>query len=302
MRLSLLLTCAASAALLTGCTMTTPETTAEAPMTVEQPPEVELAAPIAKREPVTIEQVGRTRVDPYHWLKDDNWQEVMQDPTILRSDIRDYLVAENAFTKAKLEGPTTDLREKLFEEMRGRIKEDDSSLPDIDGPYAYLTRYRAGGEYPIIARKPAADIYNAEAPEEVLLDGDEMGKDKAYFRLVGASHSPDHKLIAYGVDDQGSEFYDIHFKDLETGEVLPFSIKSTYGAFVWGKNSDRIFWVERNDEARPSAVNMYKLGDEGSTEIYRETDPGYFVGVDEGAGDAVVERVAAQVEDAQASG
>lgn len=240
-----------------------------------------LVPPIAKRVPVTIEQVGRTRIDPYHWMKDDNWQTVMQDPTVLREDIREYLEAENAYTKAALEEPASALQEELFTEMRGRIKEDDSSLPDLDGPYAYLTRYRTGGEYPIIARKPAADIYNQEVEDEILIDGDALGEGKAYFSFGEVEHSPNHKLMAYAIDEQGSEFYDIHFKNLETGEILPFSIPRTYGDFVWGKNSDRIFWVERNEEARPSAVHMYVLGDEGSTEIYRETDPGYFVGVSE---------------------
>ncbi|MDJ0920407.1 MAG: S9 family peptidase [Henriciella sp.] len=237
--------------------------------------------PVADRIPETIEQVGRTRTDYYHWMKDDNWQAVMKDPSVLRADIRTYLEAENAYTKAVLEEPTKALQEELFQEMRGRIKEDDSSLPSIDGPYAYLTRYRTGGEYPILARKPAADIYNTEAEDEILLDGDVLGKDKAYFSFGEVAHSPDHKIIAYSVDEQGSEFYDIRFKNLETGELLPDLIEKTYGDFVWGAKSDRIFWVERNEEGRPAAIHQYKLGDTDSTELYREPDPGFFIGVSE---------------------
>lgn len=240
-----------------------------------------LTPPIAKREPKTFEQMGRTRVDPYHWMKDDNWQQVMQDPSVLRADIRDYLEAENAFTKAKLEDPLESLKEELFQEMRGRIKEDDSSLPSIDGPYAYLTKFRTGGEYPIIARKSAADIYNGDAEDEILLDGDVMGDGKPYFAFNDVGHSPNHRLIAYAVDEQGSEFYTIRFKDLETGETLPYTIEATYGSFVWGRNSDRIFWIERNDEGRPSAVHMYALGGAGSSELYREQDPGFFIGLSE---------------------
>ncbi|MEO1306197.1 MAG: prolyl oligopeptidase family serine peptidase, partial [Pseudomonadota bacterium] len=240
-----------------------------------------LTPPIAKRELETIEQVGRTRVDPYHWMKDDNWQQVMQDPTVLRADIREYLEAENAFTTTKLEEPLEGLKEELFQEMRGRIKEDDSSLPSIDGPYAYLTKYRTGGEYPIIARKPAADIYNEDAEVEILLDGDEMGKDKAYFAFNTVAQSPSHDVVAYAVDEQGSEFYTIRFKNVETGEMLPDVIENTYGSFVWGANSDRIFWIERNDEGRPAAVHMYALGGDGSVEIYREQDPGFFLSVSE---------------------
>ncbi len=286
MRLTSLLASAAATVLIAGCSTTNIETE---PVRADAPPinaEVEdasvtLTPPVAKRELKTIEQVGRTRVDPYNWMKDDNWQQVMQDPTVLRADIREYLEAENAFTKTKLEDPLDGLKEELFQEMRGRIKEDDSSLPSIDGPYAYLTKFRTGGEYPIIARKAAADIYNGEAEDEILLDGDAMGEGKAYFAFNDVEHSPNHKMIAYAVDEQGSEFYTIRFKNLETGETLPDVIENTYGSFVWGGNSDRIFWVERNDEGRPAAVHMYTLGGDGSTEIYREQDPGFFVGVSE---------------------
>lgn len=242
---------------------------------------VKLTPPIAKRDVKTIDQVGRTRVDAYHWMKDDNWQQVMQDPSVLRADIREYLEAENAYTKARLEDPLEGLKEELFREMRGRIKEDDSSLPSVDGPYAYLTKFRTGGEYPIIARKAAADIYNSDAEDEIMLDGDAMGEGKPYFAFNDVGHSPNHKIIGYAVDEQGSEFYTIRFKNLETGETLPDEIANTYGSFIWGKNSDRIFWIERNDEGRPAAVHMYVLGSDGSTELYREQDPGFFLGISE---------------------
>lgn len=287
MRFSSLLMGAASLAVLAGCTSI--ESVVTEPTVSETPPPIEkaevasvtLTPPVAKRDPKTIEQVGRTRIDPYNWMKDDNWQQVMQDPTVLRADIREYLETENAYTKAKLEDPLEGLKEELFQEMRGRIKEDDSSLPSVHGPYAYLTRYRKGGEYPIIARKAAEDIYDTDAEDEILLDGDAMGEGKAYFSFNDVEHSPNHKLIAYAVDEQGSEFYSIKFKNLETGEDLPDTIENTYGSLVWGANSDRIFWIERNDEGRPAAVHMYVLGGDGSTEIYREQDPGFFLSVSE---------------------
>ena len=287
MRLSFLLSGAASAIILAGCASTanikTEPVVVDAPPVLTEPEEssVTLSIPVAKRELTTIEQVGRTRVDPYHWMKDENWQQVMQDPSVLRADIREYLEAENAYTKAKLELPLDSLKDELFAEMRGRIKEDDSSLPSVHGPYAYLSRFRTGGEYPIIARKAAADIYNSEAKDEILLDGDAMGAGKPYFAFNDVEHSPNHSLIAYAVDEQGSEFYEIRFKNLETGEDLPDVIENTYGSFVWGAQSDRVFWIERNDEGRPAAVHMYKLGSDGSTEIYREQDPGFFLSVSE---------------------
>ncbi len=285
MRITTLLTGAAAAALLSGCTMTTPPTEAldtASETVVEEdaaPVAAEITPPMATRIPVTIEQVGRTRVDPYNWMKDENWQDVMQDPTVLREDIREYLEAENAYTKTVLEEPLEALKNELFEEMRGRIKEDDSSLPTVHGPYAYLFRYRTGGEYPIYARKAAEDIYDEEAEDEILLDGDAMGEGLAYFSFGALGESPNHKLIAYAVDDQGSEIYEIRFKNLETGETLPDVVEGTYGSFVWSETSDAIYWVERDENGRPVAVHRYELGGEGSTEIYRESDPGFFTGV-----------------------
>ncbi|MEM6678084.1 MAG: hypothetical protein AAF675_09450 [Pseudomonadota bacterium] len=282
MRLTPLLSSAAALAILVGCsaqTETTSDTSTETTTTV--PFDLaSLTPPTATRIDKTIEQVGRTRVDPYNWMKDENWQDVMKDPSILREDIRDYLVEENAFTKAGLEEPLQPLVDELFEEMRGRIKEDDQSLPSVDGPFAYLTKFRTGGEYPIFARKPAAETYNEEAEVEILLDGDAMGEGKAYFAFVGLGHSPDHKLVAYAYDDQGSERYDIKFRNIETGEDLPDVVTGTAGNFVWSSNSDAVYWVERDDNGRPVAVHQYKLGSDGaSTEIYREADAGFFTGV-----------------------
>ena len=239
-----------------------------------------LSPPTALRVSHEIEQAGRVRNDPYQWLKDDNWQQLLKDPSGLQADIRAYLEAENAYTKASLEQPLDALTEGLFTEMRGRINEDDSSLPNIDGPYAYLSKYRTGGEYLIFARRAAEDIYNENAETEIILDGDALGKDKPYFSFGEVLHSPDHKLIAYSVDTQGSEYYDIYIKDIATGELLPDRLTDGYGEFVWGKNSDRIYWIERNEEGRPAAIHMYVLGSGRSEEIYRESDPGFFLGVD----------------------
>jgi oligopeptidase B len=282
MRLSTFLSSATAVALFTACGGQS-ETPSEPSTEISQTVSFDLASltpPAATRIPETIEQVGRTRVDPYHWMKDENWQEVMRDPTVLRQDIREYLEAENAYTKAGLEEPLAGLTDELFEEMRGRIKEDDQSLPNVDGPYAYLTKFRTGGEYPIFARKPAAETYNEEAEVEILLDGDKMGEGKAYFAFGALGHSPDHKLVAYAYDDQGSEVYDIKFRDLATGEDLPDVVTGTAGSFTWSENSDAIYWVERDDNGRPVAVHRYALGGDGtSTEIFRESDPGFFTGV-----------------------
>ena len=173
-----------------------------APITAQKTAEKpSISPPMAKRVDKTLTQIGRTRTDPYSWLKDENWQDVMKAPSILQADIREYLEAENAYTMIKLEKPTEALREDIFNEMRGRIKEDDASLANIDGPYAYFSKYREGGEYPIFARRAASDVYNEDANADILLDGDALGKDKSYFSFGGVGHSPDHTLMAYSVDE-----------------------------------------------------------------------------------------------------
>lgn len=292
MRLSLFLASAATMALSTGCIMTeTPSadsrTTPEASSVTSVAPATPVA-PVAPRIDHVTTQVGRTRNDPYHWLKDENWQEVMRDPSLLRHDIRAYLEAENAYTKSLLEEPTTALRDELFKEMRGRIKEDDSSVPEIDGPYAYYTRYREGGEYPIIARRDAARAFDPEAPETILLDGDALGAGKDYFSFGGIDTSPDHKYIAYATDTQGSEFYQIRVKDTATGEDQGIVIDNGYGSFEWSADGKRIYWIHRDESARPDSIWQRDLATGVDTKIYEESDPGVFLGIDKSASEEVI--------------
>lgn len=283
MRLSYLLASAASAALLSGCTPQTEQSqtnmneTATANLTAGD--ETALTPPSAKRVPVETEQVGRTRVDAYQWMKDENWQQVMRDPSVLREDIREYLEAENAYTAASLEAPTESLRETLLNEMRGRIKEDDSSVPAVDGPFAYYVRYRQGGEYPIFARRPADKAFADDAPETMLFDGDKEAEGKSYFSIRGLDQSPDHKRLASAIDTQGSEYYTISVRDIETGDAIGAPIEGTYGSFEWGDDSNLLYWVERDENGRPTAVFQRNLSTGEDVEIYREEDPGFFVGV-----------------------
>ena len=291
MRLSLLMISAAAVAISTGCTMT--ETSSQkaqtaAPIPENSPVTSQPAPPVAARVDHEITQVGRTRNDPYNWMKDENWQEVMRDPSVLRQDIRDYLEAENAFTKAALEDPTTALREELFKEMRGRIKEDDSSVPEIDGPYAYYTRFREGGEYAIIARKPADKAFDDSAEETILLDGDALAEGKEYFSFGGIDTSPDHTLIAYATDTQGSEFYSIRLKNIESGDDLGVHIDNAYGPFEWSSDGKRIFWIHRDENARPDSVWQRDLETGEDTLVYREEDPGVFLSINKSASEEVI--------------
>ena len=148
------------------------------------------SAPVAPRRPHSFTTHGITIVDDYAWLKDADWQEVLRDPAILSADIRRYLEAENDYTESLL-GHTAGLQKTLVAEMRGRIKEDDSSVPSPDGPYAYLRKYREGGQHELFGRslRDGGEV-------KIILDGDELAADQEYFRFGGARHSPDHRLEA----------------------------------------------------------------------------------------------------------
>ncbi len=242
-------------------------------MTNTTPTPAAATPPVARRESFSITQLGHARVDEYHWMKDDNWQAVMRDPTLLRADIKAHLDAENAYREAML-ASTRDLQERIYQEMRGRIKEDDSSVPTPDGPWDYYRRYEAGAQYPLYARKPRG----LDEPEQILLDVPHLAGDKQFYKVLVAEHSPDHKLLAYSVDEQGSEIYTIYVKDLATGETLPGPIQNGVGDFIWSPDSQHIFWTFRDDNGRPAKI--YRRAARGAEDIlvYDEPDEGFFIG------------------------
>ncbi len=231
--------------------------------------------PLAAKRPLRIEQLGRVRVDDYAWLKDENWQAVMREPSALRPDIRAHLEAENAYTQAVLAG-SGDLCATLFAEMKGRIKEDDSSVPAPDGPFNYYARYAAGAQHPVFARRPRGEAAGAE---QVLLDVDALARDHAYFDVGGAAHSDDHALFAWAEDAQGSEYYRIKVRDLATGETLPSVIDSSTGEFAFSPCSRWLFWTFRDENGRPSKIYRRPAGGGEDSLVYAETDDGFFLGV-----------------------
>jgi oligopeptidase B len=230
--------------------------------------------PVAPKRPRRIEQLGRVRVDDYAWMKDDNWQQVLRDPMSLRADVRGHLEEENAFTKAMLAG-TEDLQARMFGEMKGRIKEDDSSVPKPDGPWDYYVRYEVGGQHPIHARRARG----SEASEQVLLDEEALSKGKAFFQVGAAQHSPDHALYAWAADEQGSEYYTIRVTELATGATLGAPIESAYGSLAISPDSRWLFWVWRDENARPAKVFRRPLRGGEDVLVYEEPDDGMFLGV-----------------------
>ena len=240
--------------------------------------------PIAQRHPVTIDQLGRSRTDDYAWMKDPNWQAVLRDPTVLQPDIRDHLLAENTYTEAVL-GDTAALQQVLFDEMVGRIRPDDSTVPSPDGPWAYYRRYAPLAQHPLLVRVPVTvpggPGSEQGSSEQVLLDVDAMAKPHAYFRLGDVEHSADHGRLAWAEDRQGSEVYTVHVIDLETRATLGAEVDSCTGNFALSPCGAYLFWTLRDDNGRPSAVFRRPVGGGPADDVlvYRETDPGFFLSV-----------------------
>ncbi|MBS9478802.1 S9 family peptidase [Ancylobacter radicis] len=217
---------------------------------------------------------GVTLSDPHAWLRAENWRDVMRDPSLLAPDIRAWLEAENAAAEAWF-APRAELRQHLVKEMRGRIKEDDSSVPATDGPFAYFTRFREGGQHPLICRRPAGAI----AGETVILDGDALAEGKAYFQFGDARQSPDHALYAWTADEAGSEYYTLRIRDIATGADRADEIGETTGDVLWSADGQYIFYIRRDPEHRPSFVYRHRLGTDPGEDvlIYEEPDKGFFV-------------------------
>nr|WP_303684011.1 S9 family peptidase [Brevundimonas naejangsanensis] len=239
--------------------------------------------PVAKKVPVRIEQLGRVRVDDYQWMKDDNWQAVLRDPSLIKADVKEHLTAENAYREAMM-ASTLPLQAQMFEEMKGRIKEDDSSVPAADGPWEYYVRYNVGDQHPLYCRRPRGKTDG----ESILLDCNKLAEGKAYSEVSATEHSPDHALFGYAEDAQGSEVYKIYVKDLATGEVLPNPIESASANFTFSPDSQWIFWTNRDDNGRPDKIFRRPARGGETALVNEELDEGMFQGIERTADDAFI--------------
>ena len=215
--------------------------------------------PIAKKVPQELTIHNDVRIDNYYWLNDKNNPEVI-----------DYLNAENAYTK-QMTGHTQEFQKSLFEEMKGRIKEDDSSVPYKLNGYWYLTKYEAGRDYPIYVRKKKT----LEAEEELLFDCNDMAKGLSYFNLGAISISPDNTLAAFSTDTVSRRQYTIQIKNLITGEIYSDKILNTTGSATWA-NDDKTLFYSMKDEVtlRSHKIFKHKLYSDSKTdiEVFHETD------------------------------
>jgi len=226
------------------------------------------APPIADKRDYEYSRHGITIADPYHWLKDQSY------PTIDDEDVLEYLKAENAWFEANMK-PHQALVDELFEEMKGRIKEDDSSVPQKDGDFLYWTEFEQGAEYRKWYRKP---VSGGEA--QLILDENELAEGKEYFRLGAFSVSQNGRYLAYSYDDNGSERFDARIKDLETGELLPDVIAETLSSLVWVAGDKGLVYGRANANWRTDNARLHWLGQsaEQDIELYKEEDDGFRVG------------------------
>lgn len=227
--------------------------------------------PVPRRVPHSITQLGRVRQDDYAWMKDENWQKVLRDPSLLRTDIAEALREENAYTEHCL-AEMAPVRETLLKEMIGRIPPAEDSVPWPDGDWLYFSRFAKGAQHPVYLRRPRAG-----GDEQVLLDVEALAKEHAYFALAGTRHSDDHRIFVYAADTQGSEVYRLHSIDLETGQTFAPAVESAAGSFVISPDNQWLFWVYRDDNGRPSRVYRRALAGGEDVLVFDETDPGFFV-------------------------
>lgn len=218
---------------------------------------------------------GIERDDPYDWMRADNWQAVMRDPSELPDTIREHLEAENAYFEAAFNSRTKELQEQIYAEIRGRMKEDDSSVPSPDGPFAYFSRMETGKQYPLIMRSDRDGGHSS-----VLLDCNVEAGD-SYFGFAGASHSPDHSRLLWAADRNGSEHYTIRVRDLTTGTDMEDVIEGTAGGTVWANDSRTFFYTMLDENHRPYQVWRHEIGtpNEQDALVYEERDPGFFIGI-----------------------
>ncbi len=229
----------------------------------------DIKPPVAEKRPHQSIHHGITLTDDYYWLKDQGYPKV-DDPDVLA-----YLKAENAYFEAQM-APHQPLVETIFQEMKGRIKEDDSSVPQKDGNYIYWSKFDAGTQYKKHYRKPVAG-----GPDQLILDENELAKGKEYFRLGVLSISPDDRLMAYAYDDNGSERFEAHVRDLATGAELPDIIPGTLSSIVWTSDSKGFVYGLANENWRTDNAYYHRLGDDPAKAklLYKEADIGFGVGV-----------------------
>jgi oligopeptidase B len=227
--------------------------------------------PVAEKRPHSFTHHGITVQDPYNWIKDRSY------PKVDDADVLAYLKEENAYFENKM-APQKPLVDTLFTEMKARIKEDDSTVPQKDGEWIYWSKFEEGGQYRKHYRKKSGV---GDHPDQLILDENALAKGKEYFRLGELEISPDGMLMAYAFDNNGSERFEARVRDLATGKELPDVIPGTLSSIVWTADSKAFVYGLANENWRTDNARLHKLGDDIAKDVllYKEADEGFGVGV-----------------------
>ena len=220
---------------------------------------------------------GDTRVDDYYWMRLTDEQKSAKEKDSHTQEVVDYIDAENDYTESRLKH-TKKFQDKLFDEIVGRIKKDDESVPYLDNGYFYYTRYEKGKEYAIHCRKKES----LDGEEEILLDENVLAKGHDYFAVGGLDVSPDNQWMSYGVDLVSRRIYTIHFKNLVTGDVLKQTIPNSTGSVAWANDNKTVFYTSKNEVTLlPEKIWRHKVGTDSAKDelVYEEKNESFYNGV-----------------------
>ena len=233
--------------------------------------------PDTEKNPHKREIHGDTRIDNYHWMRLTDEQKSAKKYDNQTQKVVDYISAEDKYLKNSLKH-TKPLQKTLFDEMVGRIKKTDMSVPYLDNGYYYYVRYEEKSEYPIYCRK----YKSIDNVEEIILDVNQLAEGYDYFAIGGMSVSPDNKWLAYGVDTLSRRFYKVYFKHLPTGKVLDQTITNTTGGLAWANDNETVFYTRKNEVTLlGEKIYRHKKGTDSKKDelVYEEKDKTYYNGV-----------------------
>ena len=243
----------------------------------EKSKKINAEAPIAKKITEELLIHDDTRIDDYFWMRLSDEQKNAETPDAQTQDVLDYLNAENEYLSTVM-SHTEDLQNKLYNEIVGRIKKDDQSVPVNDNGYSYYTRYEEGDDYALYCRKKIGK----DASEEIMLDGPEMAQGFSYYGIGSRAVSPNNKLMSYGIDTVSRRSYTIYFKNLETDELLDEQLSNTGGSATWANDNKTIFYTTKDPETlRQNKIYKHTLGTNQSEDelVFEETDVTFSCGV-----------------------
>lgn len=229
----------------------------------------DLKPPIADKIPFEMTAHGDLRIDNYYWMKLSDEQKLAKNPDESTQKVLDYLNAENSY-RENMTAHLSGFQDRLFKEIKGRIKQTDESVPYKLNGYYYITKYEEGKEYPIYTRKKES----LDNSEELMLDVNILAEPYDYYNVGGRSVSPDNKILVYGEDTLSRRQYTLRFKNLETGEMYDDKITNTTGGATWANDNKTVFYTRKDDALRSYKIFKHKLGTDPSTdqEVFHEKD------------------------------